>query len=154
MSNQTCYVEFDFVAFHFALPFTERWKRKVKNLRKKKDPKVYAFDKFISLYIIYAALVNVIKSIEYKNKHDREYCTSLMSEYILNHTEDKEKFLHRLSNPVEDLIKASRHFTIISSRNESPNLKDSWTSGDYSQRLNALFITLYDMRCNLFASST
>ncbi len=56
-------ISIDEIACKHVFPFVCRWRLKV---RKSRDETSYVFDKFISNFVIYAALVNVIKPIEKK----------------------------------------------------------------------------------------
>ena len=62
--KKECIAEFDYVAYHYVIPFIRRWYSKISHMRKGKNEKNYVFDKFISEFIIYSALVNVIKPLE------------------------------------------------------------------------------------------
>ena len=148
--NKECKAEFDYVAYHYVTPFVRRWHSKVSRMKRTQNEKNFFFDKFISEYIIYSALVNVIKPIEFKHKYDCTYCTEVMAEYIVERINDT--FIHRLSDSVNELIKIidTKQFKVVSSKDKNPELKDNWASGNPINQLTALLETLYYMRCNLF----
>jgi hypothetical protein len=119
-------------------------------MRKGKNEKNYVFDKFISEFIIYSALVNVIKPLEYKHRYDRAYCTKIMPMFIVERMEDD--IIRQLSEPVNEIISIidSNQFKVVSSYDKDPNLKNNWLSGDINNQLTSLLETLYYLRCNLF----
>ena len=149
--REKCYPSFDQVAYIYVVPFVERWRRKIKNIRKQSgDEKACVFDKFISEFIIYSSLVNVIKPMEHKHRFDKSYCTEVMAKFLVERIDDA--FIGRVAMPTEELIGIieSKQFTVVSSSNENPELKFNWESSDPFCRLNALLKTLYYLRCNLF----
>lgn len=148
--NKECIAEFDYVAYHYVIPFVHRWYSKISHMRKGKNEKNYVFDKFISEFIIYSALVNVIKPLEYKHKYDCAYCTKIMPVFIVERMEDD--IIRQLSEPVNEIISIidSNQFRVVSSYDKDPNLKNNWLSGDINNQLTSLLETLYYLRCNLF----
>lgn len=148
-SNE-CKAEFDYVAYHYVKQFVHRWHSKISRMQKGKNEKNFVFDKFINEYIIYSALVNVIKPQEYKHKCDCIYCTKVMAEYIAERISNT--LILKLSDPVNELIKIidTKQFKVVSSKDKNPELKENWLSGDPRNQLSALLETLYYMRCNLF----
>lgn len=142
--------EFDHVAYHYVTSFTLRWQSKIRHMRKAQNEKNYVFDRFICEFIIYSALVNVIKPQAHKCLHDLKYCTSIMANFIAERMDDD--FMHKLSSPVHDLINIieSKHFRVVSSNGKNPELKNNWNSNVSLTQLGALLETLYYLRCNLF----
>jgi hypothetical protein len=148
--NKGCIAEFDYVAYHYVTPFVHRWHCKISHMRKGKNEKNYVFDKFISEFIIYSALVNVIKPQENKHKFDCAYCTRIMAEFIADRMEDD--IIGQLSDPVNGLISIidTKQFKVVSSSEKDPDLRNNWLSGNSNNQLTALLETLYYLRCNLF----
>lgn len=148
--NKEYKAEFDYVAYHYVTPFVQRWKKKISHMRKGSDEKAFVFDKFISEYVIFSALVNVIKPQEYKHKYDFRYCTKVIAEYLSDRIDTH--FISQLSNPVSKLIEVidSKQFKVVSSYNKNPELKENWATNLPAVQLVALLETLYYLRCNLF----
>ena len=116
------------------------------------DEKIYAFDKYIVEYIIFSALVNIIKPMEFKHSYDRCYCTKVMAKYLTDRIERGDSLMISLSKHVSNLIDIIelRHFSVVSSQDVDPELMKNWETNDNNMRLNALLETLYNIRCNLF----
>ena len=148
--SKECKAEFDNVAYHYVTQFVHRWHSKTRHMKKGKNEKNFVFDKFVSEYIIYSALVNVIKPQEYKHKYDCIYCTKVMAEYIVERISNT--LILKLSDPVNELINIidTKQFKVVSSKDKNPDLKNNWLYGDPRNQLTALFETLYYLRCNLF----
>ena len=148
--SKECIAEFDYVAYHYVTQFVHRWRGKISHMRKGTNEKNYVFDKFVSEYIIYSALVNVIKPQESKHKYDCIYCTDVMADYIVERISDT--LILKLSDPVNELIKIidTKQFKVVSSKDKNPELKKNWLSDNPRNQLTALLETLYYMRCNLF----
>lgn len=122
-------IEFDYIAYYYVIPFVKRWRTKVRK-RKGGDEKKYYFDKFISEYIIYSALVNVIKPTNAKNGNDLAYCTYIMSDFLLTHMASNNTLIQDLSYPVTELteIIESQRFSVVSNKGKSPELLTNWNS--------------------------
>ena len=148
--SKECKAEFDYVAYHYVTSFTRRWKSKISHMQQNKNEKNYVFDRFICEFIIYSALVNVIKPQAHKSFHDFKYSTNIMAKFIAERMEDN--FMLKLSNPVNDLISIieSKQFSVVSSNGKNPELKNNWNSNESFTQLGALLETLYYLRCNLF----
>ncbi len=143
--------EFDFTEWYYVKPFVKRWKRKVKKT-KNVDVKQYEFDSFIAKYLIYAALVNVIKPHEYRTRKDRAFCTEVMASFILSNTTNDFLLIQNLSTPATKLGETIKnyHFYVVSSNDENPELETTWKLGSNKEKLISLLQTLYYMRCNIF----
>lgn len=146
--------EFDYVACVYVLPFAKRWKQKVRRT-KRIDEKQYEFDSFIANYIIYAALVNVIKPHDFKTKMDREYCTEVMADFILDNSPSVDFLINNLQGNVRHLgeVIVNNNLTVVSSKNENPELDTKWKLNDDRDKLLSLLQSLYYLRCNLFHGS-
>lgn len=100
-------------------------------------------DKFIALYIAYAALVASFKNEKTK---DLQCCTCCVYKIIKN---------TGIENKInDDAIELGRSifnhpFSVLSSNGEYPHLYINWTENK-DKRLLSLLETLYFMRCNLF----
>lgn len=143
--------EFDPTEWHYVKPFANRWKSKIRKT-KRVDDKQYEFDAFIANYLIYAALVNVIKPRELQTNKDTAYCTRIMANFILRNTANDFLLIQNLSTPATKLGEAimNYQFYVASSRNENPELEAKWKHGSIEEKLLSLLQTLYYMRCNIF----
>ena len=143
--------EFDFTEWYYVKSFVKRWKRKVKKT-KNVDVKQYEFDSFIAKYLIYAALVNVIKPHEYRTRKDRAFCTEVMASFILSNTTNDFLLIQNLSTPATKLSETIKnyHFYVVSSNDENPELETTWKHGSNKEKLISLLQTLYYIRCNIF----
>ena len=148
--NKDYYYEFDHLAYLYVSSFVKRWKNKVS--KKTKNEKTYVFDIFISQYIIYSSLVNVIKPIQYKTKTDREYCTRQMSDFLLENLDDVDGFLFSLDSNAKALAEVieTHRFSVLSQNGDDPFLIINWKEDDKRIRILSLLETLYFLRCNLF----
>lgn len=143
--------DFDDIEWHYVKPFVKRWQQKVRKT-KHVDVKQYEFDSFIAKYLIYAALVNVIKPHNYRTRRDREFCTEIMASFILNNITNDRLLIQKLSTPAIKLGEAIKnyHFYVASSNDENPELEVKWKHGSIEDKLLSLLQTLYYMRCNIF----
>lgn len=150
MSNQLR-AEFDNVEWHYVKPFVKRWKQKVRK-SKYVDVKQYEFDSFIANYLIYSALVNVIKPQGHRTRNDRAFCSKIMASFILDNITDGRMLIQNLSTPATKLGDAIKnyHFYVASSDDENPELEVKWKHGSIEEKLLSLLLTLYYMRCNIF----
>lgn len=146
-------VEFDYVAWNYAKPFADRWEKMVQK-SKNADEKQYAFELFISQFIIYAAYVNVIKPKDSKNRimgSDNVYCTEIMTDLLLEQS-NVSYLIERLNdNALEfaSVIK-NHHYILLSSSDKDPDLYSNWQTGTDRDKLLSLLHSLYYLRCNLF----
>lgn len=142
---------FDYVEWHYVKPFVKRWKQKIRKT-KRVDDKQYEFDLFIANYLIYAALVNVIKPRDLKTWEDKAYCTEVMANFILENTTNSSLLMQNLTAPAARLgeVIKNYHFYVVSSKNENPELETNWNRGSNINSLRSLLQTLYYMRCNIF----
>lgn len=140
---------FDPVEWIYVEPFVKRWKSKIK---KCVDEKQYEFDRFIVNYLIYAALVNVIKPQNLRTREDCAYCTKVMANYILENPTNAGRLIQNLTTPATKLgeVIKKNNFSVKSSNGVDPELKNKWNQGSDGAKLLALLQTLYYMRCNLF----
>lgn len=142
--------KFDYVAYYYVTTFVHRWNNKISHMRKRNNESIFVYDKFITEFIIYSSLVNVIKPQEYKHLHDCVYCTKVMAEFLVDRIDGN--FISKLEIPANDLIKivASNQFKVVSSVNKNPELEKNWNSNQIPTQVKALLETLYYLRCNLF----
>ena len=128
--------EFDYLEWHYVKPFAKRWKQKIRKT-KRVDDKQYEFDSFIANYLIYAALVNVIKPHELRTREDRAYCTEVMANFILENITNSSLFILNLTAPATRLgeVIKNYHFYVASSKNENPKLEMNWKRGDNKNKL-------------------
>lgn len=145
------YEDFDFLAFPYVKKFVQNWKRKVRKI--KNDEKRYEFDKFISHFIIYAALVNVIKPQKEKVGKDRKYCTEVICDLLCNYSSNLNNLIKRIDISAKELgsVIITNNFSVLSSDGTTdPKLSENWNSGNHQSMLLSLLQTLYFMRCNIF----
>lgn len=143
--------EFDYLEWQYVKPFAQRWKTKIRKT-KRVDDKQYEFDLFIASYLIYAALVNVIKPLDLRTKEDTAYCTNVMATFILENSQKASQLIHNLKVPTTKLcdVKKKNNFSVKSSKGLDPELESQWKQGSDEDKLLALLQSLYYLRCNLF----
>ena len=145
---------FDYDEWVYVKPFAKSWKSKIKK-RKHSDEKQYEFGRFIVNYIIYAALVNVIKPRDLRTRVDCAYCTKVVAYYIIESPTNVGHFIKSLTTPARKLGKAikNNNFSVKSSKGVVPGLETKWKQGGDEVKLLALLQSLYYLRCNLFHSN-
>ena len=142
---------FDYLEWYYVKPFAKRWKHKIRKT-KRVDDKQYEFDTFIANYLIYAALVNVIKPCDFRTREDKAYCTDIMANFILENTTHSSLLILNLTAPAAILgeVIKNYHFCVVSSKSDNPELETNWKQGSNKNKLLSLLQTLYYMRCNIF----